>query len=85
MRKENPDGTPVVFTLHDPKNLDELRAKFKALDDEKRDGRMTSNALYITTPDTNSTGRPSTTVIVKDASSEKKSGFFSKIRSFLKK
>ena len=35
-------GEPTVFQLHDPASLDEIRAKLKALEEEKNKGRMSS-------------------------------------------
>lgn len=36
------EGEPTVFQLHDPVNLDEIRAKLKAIEEEQNKGRMTS-------------------------------------------
>ncbi len=90
MKKVNPDvgeDTQVEFTLRDPKNLDELRAKLKALDDERRNGRMNNN-LYVVNTNTNST-LPSATIItagsIADEPKKEESNFFSKVRSFFNK
>jgi hypothetical protein len=44
--KSESSGKEVEFKFRDPANIVELRAKLKALDDEKRNGRMNSNFIY---------------------------------------
>lgn len=57
-------GEPTVFQLHDPASLDEIRAKLKALEEEKNKGRMSGfvvNNLNVFQTSTNLT-TPSTTM-----------------------
>lgn len=49
-------GEPTVFQLHDPVSLDELRAKIKAIEEEKERGRVSLNTgTALTFNATNST------------------------------
>ena len=68
----------VSFTVRDPKTLDDIRAKLKALEDEKRDSRMTmSNVVYMNNSSNIGVGVDGTSQDVKRPS------FFKKVRTAL--